>query len=363
MSESSQSLAIEQIIAGDDRAALEAARRSRKIRTIGVMVFVTALLLAGMAFVGYNVWDVRAAASAKVDYEEAYEGYLASVSALDESLGGVSEKVEECRGSVADQSVCDNLERVNAQGLELSNTKLEKADIHDKTTDEIRGETRRVVEARSIIEQARETLLAALDPVSLSQVDKVQTELDEAVEAAEKAIAEAQKVVDENKDEVSDERIRQAAIEAIKAVRTQVDGANAVSGGDTVAYVAATQSLDEAVTALNAKVEEVKYSHEVWEREKREAEARESASARAAEEARRAEEEGGRQNEVEQNVEYVTETEQNVEYVTQNQQNVQRDNQDQQNVQRSPQTQQSAQRSTQAQQGNAQNQQGNAQNQ
>lgn len=287
MSQSTQSLAIEQIISDDDRAAIVAAQRSRKIRTIGVMGVVFALLVAGVAFVAYNIYDIHTASRARVEYEEAYEAYLASVTQLDESLQGVSNTINACRGSVADQGVCENLERQNASGIELSNTKAVKEDIHAKTTDEIRAATQRLREAQSVVDQVREALTAALDPVAQSQVDKVKLELDAAVAEAEKAIAEAQRIVDENKDKVHDESVRQAAIEAIKAVRTQIDGARAVAGADTAAYTAATQSLNQAVEQLKSKTEDVLYSHDVWEQEKREAEARASESARAAEEAAR----------------------------------------------------------------------------
>lgn len=301
MSRSTQSPAIEQIVSGDDGAALAAARRKRKRRTVGVMGFVAALLIGGLAFVGYNVYDIHAGSRAKVEYDEAYTAYLASVSQLDESLKSVSDTINICRGSVADIAVCENLERQNASGLELSNSKVDKADIHNKTTDEIRAQTRSLREAQAVIDQARDALLAALDPVAQSQVDKVKMELDAAIEAAEKAISEAQKVVDENKDQVQDERVRQSAIEAIKAVRTQIDGARAVTGTGTAAYTAAMQSLNQAVEDLATKVQAVEYSHAVWEQEKREAEARASASASAAaEEERLKQEEAERERQEEQ---------------------------------------------------------------
>ncbi|MBR6459798.1 MAG: hypothetical protein IKS49_06560 [Actinomycetaceae bacterium] len=288
---STRSRALEKIALGEEEQARAEATRKRKARTIVVMGTVAGLLIAGLAFVGYNVYDIYASTRAKTEYESTYDAYLASVSQLDESLVSVSNTLNECRDSVADQKVCEDLEHLNAQGLELSNLRLEKSDIHAKTTREIRKEIKVIKEKQDVVEQAREALLAALGPVAQSQIDKIKVSINEAIEEAERIISQAQKIVDDTKDEVQNPATRDGALEAIQALRSQIEGVKAVTGTDTAAYVAALNSLNQATETVRTKANEVVYSHQLWEEERLRAEAEASASAEAEASAKAAEEE------------------------------------------------------------------------
>lgn len=276
-----RSRALDEVVGGHSEKTRDEVIRQRKVRTVLVMAVVVAMFIAGLAFVSYNVYDIYASSRAKSDYESTYDAYVASVNQLDESLVSVSYTVSECRNSVADEKVCDELERLNAQALELSNLRLPKSDIHDKTTAEIREEIRRVEDKRNTVTQVREALLSALEPVAQSQVDKVKVSLNEAIKEAEGVIAQAQKIVDQTRDEVTDPAVHEEALEAIEAVRAQIDGVNAVTGTDTATYVAALNSLKQATETLRVKANAVVYSHQQWEQERLEAEAQASAEAEA----------------------------------------------------------------------------------
>lgn len=278
---STRSQALEEIALGEDRQARAEAARKRKARTIIVMGTVAGLLIAGLAFVGYNVYDIYSSARAKTEYESTYDAYLTSVGQLDDSLVSVSNTLNECRDSVADQKVCADLEQLSARGLELSNLRLEKSDIHAKTTREIRQEINLIKEKQTGVEEAREALLTALGPVAQSQIDKIKVSINKAIEEAERIIAQAQKIVDDTKDEVQNPATRDSALEAIQALRSQIDGVKAVTGTDTAAYMAALNSLNQATETLRTKANEVVYSHQLWEEERLRAEAEASASAEA----------------------------------------------------------------------------------
>lgn len=278
---STRSQALEEIALGEDRQARAEAARKRKARTVIVMGTVAGLLIAGLAFVGYNVYDIYSSARAKTEYESTYDAYLTSVGQLDDSLVSVSNTLNECRDSVADQKVCADLEQLSARGLELSNLRLEKSDIHAKTTREIRQEINLIKEKQTGVEEAREALLTALGPVAQSQIDKIKVSINKAIEEAERIIAQAQKIVDDTKDEVQNPATRDSALEAIQALRSQIDGVKAVTGTDTAAYMAALNSLNQATETLRTKANEVVYSHQLWEEERLRAEAEASASAEA----------------------------------------------------------------------------------
>lgn len=278
---STRSPALEEVAGGQDRKARAKATSARKARTLIIIGGVIGLLVSGVGFVGYNIYDIYASSNIKNEYETAYDAYLTSVSQLDDSLISVSGTLDECRGSVADKNVCVDLESLNGKALELSNQRLDKEDIHNKTTREIRQEINRVRDAQRVIDETREALLAALGPVAQSQVDKIKVSLNEAIKVAESVIAQAQKIIDDTRDEVQDPATQDKAREAIQAVRAQIESVNAVTGTDTAAYVAALNTLNQAIEDLRAKANAVVYSHELWDQERREAESKASAEAEA----------------------------------------------------------------------------------
>lgn len=296
---STRSRALEEIVLGEDGQTRVKTARKRKVRTIAIMGLIAGFLIAAVSFVGYNVYDVYSSSRAKTDYEAAYDAYLTSVSQLDESLMSISNTLDECRDSVADENVCVDLENLNAQGLELSNLRLEKSDIHAKTTREIRKEISLLEEKQSAVEEVREALLSALGPVAQSQIDKIKVSINAAITEAERVIAQAQKIVDETGESVKDPATRDRALEAIQALRSQIDGVKAVSGTDTAAYVAALNYLNQATENVRARANEVVYSHQQWEQERLQAEAEASASAEAEASAKAAEEEAKRKAEEE----------------------------------------------------------------
>ena len=255
--------------------------RRLKVRTVIVMAVVISLLFAGISFVSYNLYQVHAASTAKEEYGKIYKAYSEKIDELDEALESIVGTLVECRESVADQSVCDTLEKVNAQGLELSNLKRPKVEIYNKKTSEIRAESKQLIVLTEDIETARSNITVALEPVARSQIDKVRLEVNAAIENAEKNLAQSQTIVDTYKNQVKDPNVITRASEAIAAVRNQIDGTKAVQGADTAAYHAAIVSLNDALDVLAARTREVQYSHSVWLREKAEAEARASAEASA----------------------------------------------------------------------------------
>lgn len=278
---STLSLALEEVAGGQDRQTRAKDVRARKARTSAIVVGIVGVLIVGLAFVIYNVYDAYSSSNIKSEYETAYDAYLTSVSQLDESLVSISGTVSECRGSVADVHVCEDLERLNGQALELSNQRLEKKDVHDKTASEIRKEISLLHDEQSVIDETREALLAALEPVAKSQIDKIKVSLNEAITNAEGVIAQAQGIVDSARDEVKDPATRDAVLEAIQTVRAQIESVRSVTGTDTAVYVGALNALNQATEDLSAKANAVVRSHELWEQERREAEAKASASAEA----------------------------------------------------------------------------------
>lgn len=278
---STRSRALEKITLGEDGQTRAESIRQRKVRTVTVMGTIAGLLIASLAFVGYNIYDVYSSARAKTEYESAYKAYVTSVGQLDDSLVSVSDTLNRCRESVADQRVCEDLERMNAQGLELSNLRLEKSDIHTKTTREIRKEISLIKDKQGVVEETREALLAALAPVAQSQIDRIKVSINTAISEAERAIGQAQKIVDDAKDELQNPATRDTALESIRVLRAQIDGVKAVTGTDTAAYVAALNSLNQATEDVRTKANAVAYSHQQWEQERLEAEAEASASAEA----------------------------------------------------------------------------------
>lgn len=277
---STRGLSIEEIAVSEDRQIRAEAIRRRKARTVMVMGAVFALLIAGVAFVGYNINDMRSSSGVKSAYESAYTSYLASIEQLDESLISVSGVLVECRNSVEDVSVCANLERLNAQGLELSNVRVYKIDIHAKRNSEIKKEIKVLREKQSLVDQTRQALLEALAPIAQSQVDKVKASLDSAVTDAENTIAQAQKIMNEVGEEVQDPAVHGQAQAAVEALRAQLEGVKAVSGTDTAAYIAALNSLKQATEALRTATNTVSYSHQLWEQEQQEQQEAEGESAR-----------------------------------------------------------------------------------
>lgn len=278
---STRSLALEEVAGGEDRQTRAKAVRARKARTLIVMGAIAGLLISGLAFVAYNIHDAYSSSNIKSEYESAYDAYVTSVSQLDESIVSISTTLNECRSSVADEQVCADLEQLNGKALELSNQRLDKQDIHDKTTREIRQEIGLLQDEQTIVDETREALLAALEPVAKSQIDKIKVSLNEAIANAEGVIAQAQKIVDSTKDEVKDPATRDVVLDAIQKVRAQIESVGAVTGTDTAPYTAALNLLNQAVEDLRGKANAVVYSHDLWEKERREAEAEASASAEA----------------------------------------------------------------------------------
>ena len=258
---------LERIELNKEGQTREEVMRKRQKRTTVTMSVVAALLIFGLVFVGVNLHDQRSSGKVTAEYEAAYDAYLASVDKLDESLVSVAGTINSCRDSVADQTVCEELERLNAQGLELSNSRLRKSDIYTRTNSELRDDITELQEKQGAIDQLRETLLAALEPIAQSQVDKIKLSIDTAVVDAERVLGQAQKIVDGVHGDVVDVETIDNARAAIAALRSQIEGAKAVKGTDTAAYTAALDSLKETTEAVRSAANAVIYSHQQWVQE------------------------------------------------------------------------------------------------
>lgn len=264
-------------ILGSAREARLQAIKRRKKRTVVVFSFVFALLFVAFVFVIYTLVDVYGASSMKKNYDKEYLAYESSLEQLDATLVSVATTITDCRPAVQDQKVCDTLDAAVVAGLHVSNEKMQKEDVHAVSSSGISQAITRVKTARMQVDNANEAVKNAIDPVSISKVDKVKIALQKSISTAEEQIVNAQKIVDETVGEVIDDRTRSAAQEAIGKVNAQIDGAKAVTGDDTAVYTAAAKSIDNAVANLAHAISEVQYSHTLWEREKQAEEERQKA--------------------------------------------------------------------------------------